>query len=306
MSRFQLAAVVLLMLALFEVGFISGQLILFGLSSSSTAAEFRLQDRPGRDFTVSKYAFNTTAVVRSGIGELVVSGTSIIFDEGSRFRFSSSGLLTVESGTALIKTNSPVSVELSAQTVRINGDSLAIYSAEEKQLLMLAGSATANEQTALANQSVSENSDAIRVADFDRSNYASNVSLQRFTKILTDYSVLPEQLEDLTPPVLSQLSPANNSVTDKQTISVSGKTEPGARVMGASTEVNVAENGSFSFEVQLSGAENEIKLIATDVSGNKTEQVLKILFRQACTGSQCNPDNCSGPDCPLNTGSSEG
>lgn len=66
---------------------------------------------------------------------------------------------------------------------------------------------------------------------------------------------------------------------DDNPVTVSGKTDPDAKVT-----VNdlwaINNNGNFSYPLQLQNGDNQIKIIATDAAGNKTEKDMKVTYNQ--------------------------
>jgi hypothetical protein len=85
------------------------------------------------------------------------------------------------------------------------------------------------------------------------------------------------QDKDLVPPELT-VEAINETYNSKATIT--GKTEPTAKVKINDKEIKVSDDGSFSLEVDLIEGENKFVVIATDPAGNETKVTKVILKRK--------------------------
>lgn len=100
-----------------------------------------------------------------------------------------------------------------------------------------------------------------------------------------NFSEFSEELKILvltSPPKLeiSQPSEGQNFSKDNQDIEVKGSTETGVNVTVNGFVAIVDENGSFSYRLRLQGGDNNIKIVAYDDAGNKTEKELKVTYSQ--------------------------
>lgn len=84
---------------------------------------------------------------------------------------------------------------------------------------------------------------------------------------------------DTIPPTLSVTAPADDSVTNNSSCTVSGTTNDATSSPvtvtvklnnGAAEEVEVAENGSFTKQLTLAAGANTITVVATDAAGKST------------------------------------
>ena len=84
---------------------------------------------------------------------------------------------------------------------------------------------------------------------------------------------------DTIPPTLSVTAPADDSVTNNSSCTVSGTTNDTTSSPvtvtvklnnGAAEEVEVAENGSFTKQLTLAAGANTITVVATDAAGKST------------------------------------
>lgn len=83
-----------------------------------------------------------------------------------------------------------------------------------------------------------------------------------------------------TPPKLSVDSPSEGQSfsKDDKTVSISGKTDSGAKVTINDLWAIVDQTGAFSYSFPLQKGENKIKVAATDDAGNKSELERKVTY----------------------------
>ncbi len=67
---------------------------------------------------------------------------------------------------------------------------------------------------------------------------------------------------------------------DQNSVVVSGKTDPDAKVTVNDFWAIVDSSGNYSYDLHLNNGDNPIKVIATDPAGNKTENDLKVTYSQ--------------------------
>jgi bacillopeptidase F len=110
-----------------------------------------------------------------------------------------------------------------------------------------------------------ENSIKARVND--------NGQKSNFSNILTiTYLNQPAQLSIDTPSDGAQFH------KDDKKAEVKGKTDPGTKVTVNDFWAIVDTDGNYSYTVALKDGDNDIKVIATDAAGNKTEKQIKITY----------------------------
>lgn len=89
-----------------------------------------------------------------------------------------------------------------------------------------------------------------------------------------------------TQPALDISSPSDGQKYDKNTIgsgntvNVAGKTDAGVTVTVNGFWAVIDDNNNFSYSLPLQNGDNQIKIVATDQTGNKTEKDLKVNFSQ--------------------------
>ena len=89
--------------------------------------------------------------------------------------------------------------------------------------------------------------------------------------------VLEQQIHvDNAPPELKLYEQLNGMVTDKATVLITGKTEAGCSLTCNDEPVEIAENGTFTYEFKLEPGENTAAFRATDASGNSSLHSLTI------------------------------
>lgn len=81
-------------------------------------------------------------------------------------------------------------------------------------------------------------------------------------------------------PDLEIFQPADKSIvrTESNIITISGKTEPDARLYINDHVVIVDNHGEFSYPYSLSLGENTLRIVATDRAGNQTEKIFTITY----------------------------
>jgi len=98
--------------------------------------------------------------------------------------------------------------------------------------------------------------------------------------------VTEEKLPTPTPQNLLVItSPEDNSLSNKEKISVSGKTLGGATVVVLYEEgekiIEADEQGNFDTEITLVGGANEITIYTYDENGNEVSKTLNVVYSTA-------------------------
>jgi len=83
-----------------------------------------------------------------------------------------------------------------------------------------------------------------------------------------------------SPPTLEISSPSDNQTLskDQNTVEIRGKTDSKVRVTVNGFWAIIDENNNFSYTLALKDGENEIKIVAQDQAGNKTEKNIKVTY----------------------------
>jgi bacillopeptidase F len=81
-------------------------------------------------------------------------------------------------------------------------------------------------------------------------------------------------------PTLDISSPSDNQpfAGDQNSIEVRGKTDPQVRITVNNFWAIIDEKNNFSYILTLKDGENEIKIVAQDQAGNKTEKSIKVTY----------------------------
>lgn len=79
---------------------------------------------------------------------------------------------------------------------------------------------------------------------------------------------------------LTVSSPANNTTTSSESITVKGKTVAGAEVFVNDVETRADASGNFSVTITLDEGENYILVVVNDALGNYSEKELTIIYAQ--------------------------
>jgi len=67
---------------------------------------------------------------------------------------------------------------------------------------------------------------------------------------------------------------------DQNSVSITGKTDPGVKVTVNGFWAVIDDNNNFSYTLPLQNGDNQIKILATDQAGNQTEKDLKVTYSQ--------------------------
>ncbi len=84
---------------------------------------------------------------------------------------------------------------------------------------------------------------------------------------------------DTIAPNIEILSPEDGQIFEEKTITFSGITEPGARVLAGPYEATVDEEGSWSIKLILSEGENRAVFTAIDAAGNEAVAVVTPVYQ---------------------------
>ena len=98
----------------------------------------------------------------------------------------------------------------------------------------------------------------------------------------SDFSDSQNVLIKNTPPMLDLSYPADGDSfkKDQNTVKVSGKTDAGASVTVNGFWAVIDENNNFSYNLTLQNGDNQIKVIALDSAGNRSEKSIKVNYSQ--------------------------
>lgn len=84
--------------------------------------------------------------------------------------------------------------------------------------------------------------------------------------------------KDVSPPPLDIIGPADGFVSDSPTVTVRGRTEPGAQVTVGGAIAAVSPNGSFEVVVALPSGRHVLHIVATDPAGNSATRDLNMTY----------------------------
>ena len=102
----------------------------------------------------------------------------------------------------------------------------------------------------------------------------------------SDFSDVVDVVYKNSPPTLDISSPSDgqsfnkNQINTGNSINVNGKTDSGVNVTVNGFWAVVDDNNNFSYNLPLQNGDNQIKIVATDQAGNKTEKDLKVNYSQ--------------------------
>lgn len=108
----------------------------------------------------------------------------------------------------------------------------------------------------------------------------------------------PTPPSDTTPPELTITQPADNSVVDKNQVTISGKTEPEATLKLNDQQQTALSDGSFSFLHTLNDGKNVLWFTSTDKAGNTTTKEVTVSYNPPPPAPQPPPQPPPSPPPP--------
>ena len=115
--------------------------------------------------------------------------------------------------------------------------------------------------------------------------WKANKALKR--EVPEEVPVVEEVLEPTPTPAFSLeiISPADESISDESTVTITGKTQPGSVVAVAAEKgeeiIETDEAGNFEVEVDLISGINEIEITAFGLEGEEASKSLAIVYSTA-------------------------
>jgi hypothetical protein len=306
LSKFNFAIGILILLVLFESGFILGQILLLNISSARKTFDLNSKDNPKSEFTIDKKPLGEQIETVKAFTEVVYDGLQIDTGKGSGFKVEANQA-TVDSGATLLTTKKDWQIILNNQSLTLHSGSRAIADPTQNILIVLSGTASNGEQIATTNQKLAAAKDKVSTSDFNRAGFNTSLSLKSFITLLNKFGVIVPALDDLTAPVLSGIKPANRSEISTQQTTITGKTEAGAAVTIEGVKADVAADGKFSLQVTLKTAQEDFEIVATDAAGNSSNEHLILVQKNQCNGVTncgiCGNKACAPTPTKNNTGS---
>ena len=98
----------------------------------------------------------------------------------------------------------------------------------------------------------------------------------------SDFSVSFDVIFKNSQPTLEITSPSDGQTfkKDQNSVNVQGKTDLGVSVTINGFWAVIEDNNNFSYTLPLQNGDNEIKVVAVDQAGNKSEKSLKVNYSQ--------------------------
>jgi len=91
-------------------------------------------------------------------------------------------------------------------------------------------------------------------------------------------TTVPPTTIDVTPPVLSITSPGEGEVFARKVVTLTGQTEPGAKLRLGELAVDAGGDGAFAFELTLVPGANWLAVRASDAAGNVAEAGVTVTY----------------------------
>jgi len=115
--------------------------------------------------------------------------------------------------------------------------------------------------------------------------YTANTALQRRSRQVRVTPSPTPTSENVKQGSIVIYSPENDTLTDKDTIQLSGLTTPNAVVVifvnDKSTVTSADPKGNFSADLSLTGGSNVITIVATDETGKQSQEQRSVVYSTA-------------------------
>lgn len=154
--------------------------------------------------------------------------------------------------------------------------------------IIISGKASANENIIL----YINDSNVDQTQTDSKGNYVFNESLSSGNNQIKTQALYKDKKSDFSDtfgviyknsqPKLDISSPSDGQSfqKDQNSVNVTGATDAGVTVTVNGFWAVIDDNNNFSYNLPLQNGDNEIKIIATDQAGNKTEKDLKVNYSQ--------------------------
>lgn len=225
-------------------------------------------------------------VTSTNTAQLTVNGASVTIGAGGTFSTS----VTLSEGTNTITITATDGVGNSSSVVRtVYKDSIppSLSLAQPAQGFITSQSSVTIQGLVSDSTAVTVTANGVSVPVGTGGAFSAPVALTEGTNAITivatdaagnSSTVTRTVIKDSTPPVLTVSSPADGSVTNQSSATVSGtaldSTTVTLTINGVTTPLGT--NGSFSSSMTLLEGTNALTLIATDAAGNKTTVVRNV------------------------------
>jgi hypothetical protein len=181
--------------------------------------------------------------------------------------------IDLQNGFAYLEVVGEIEITLNSQRLKLV-DVSGLYDTSTPGFIVTKGEMHINEvETAKSNNIILFDGVKFATSTFDRSELQSD-KWGRVLNLIATKSQLPEALADLIVPVISNISPLNNTETTESQIIISGTTEPAVTLRIDGQEIELDANGNFSLNQDLEVGINTLDVVATDSAGNQTTLTL--------------------------------
>ncbi len=155
---------------------------------------------------------------------------------------------------------------ISVDGIADEGDSLILYVNDEKKEQI---DRPSNKKFTFPDVQLDKGKNTIKVkalSDKDKSNFSNELTVSFI----------------IDPPSLSIDEPPDGKTFSKDfnTANIKGKTDPKVKVTVNGFWAIVDSEGKYQYTLPLQNGENQIKIVATDEAGNKTEKEIKVTYSQ--------------------------
>lgn len=284
MSNYQLSAPQKIVLGFSILVFIlaASTIVLLTFSNWQSSRPLPITITPNSAYPVdengtplSKGAAFGVQITQGNEGYSVLSwgNNKMVLFAGARTRVSQTSVELL-SGRAYLQLQNPNAVSLQGGIVHISNGTITIDQ-NRNQIVVHNGIATsADGRTADTNKQINY-AGTVSITNFDRGNLRNNADWQYLISIVQLLDLAPLSLQDITPPLISNISPANNSIVTSPELIISGEINDANATLFINNIPTSLTNSKFIFSTLLTTGENRIYLVVSDQQNNQhTEELI--------------------------------
>lgn len=224
---------------------------------------------------LSKGAGFATQISQGNDGYSVLSwgNNKMVLFAGARTRVTQTGVELL-SGRAYLQLQNNAALSLQGGVVSMSNGSITLDQ-NRNQIVVHNGIVSSSDgRTADTNKQINY-AGMVNITNFDRNNLRNNADWQYLISTVQLLDLAPLSLQDITPPVISNIAPANNSVTTSAELVISGEVNDQNATLFINNIPTSLTNGKFIFSTILNQGENRIYLIVSDQQSNQhTEELI--------------------------------
>lgn len=169
--------------------------------------------------------------------------------------------------------------------------SQSIFDSQTNRLIVISGKIRYEDKQYESNDIINTNFTEEKV---DRNIYTNNENYKNLIALIRSNNLSPSELNDLDAPQILGLKPENNTSTEEENITITGKVNEESSFYINNNQISL-NSLNFSHEIKLQIGDNDFNLTSIDKYGNKAEQKLIITRKEKIIKKQEQPQK------PINT-----